>query len=195
LDNPSLIWTLLSKAQPDECFDGMGNPYPAGPPCTQGQPKVNESYVFGLTKSGTKLWFGTSANMLCMVLGGDFGITIPVENGSFVCEFGNSQYAPPLPDNFGDFRPPGIYVYDLSEKKLVDKTAAMPAPDVQRLNKTYGLRAAGTLNNVVLLAGPGLGNKTVNIFAFRADNGTFLGSQTFSQWGNVRDAKAIKGGL
>jgi hypothetical protein len=194
-DNPSLAWSLLSKAQPDECFDGMGEPYPPGPPCDQGQPKVNESYVFGLTKTQDKLWFGTAPNMLCLVLGGDFGLDIPIETDSFVCEFGNSQTSPPLPSNLGDFRPPHIYTYDLAKKQLVDMSAGFTGDDLNRLNTTYGLRAAGTLNNVVLLAGPGLGNKTVNIFAYRADNGQFLGSRTFSQWGNVRDAKEIQGAL
>ena len=30
--------TLLAKAEADECYDGIGNPYPAGPPCATGTP-------------------------------------------------------------------------------------------------------------------------------------------------------------
>ena len=37
---------LLGKAAPDECFAGIGQPYPAGPPCAQGQAKVNQAYVW-----------------------------------------------------------------------------------------------------------------------------------------------------
>jgi len=45
-------WTLIGKAQADECFAGVGVPYPPGPPCASGQPKVNQAYVWGLTKAG-----------------------------------------------------------------------------------------------------------------------------------------------
>jgi hypothetical protein len=29
---------LLAKAKPDECFNGIGQPYPPGPPCATGKP-------------------------------------------------------------------------------------------------------------------------------------------------------------
>src|SRR5271155_4242781 len=62
---------LVAKAQPDECFVGIGNTanqYPAGPTCTTGSPKVNQAYVWGLTEANSELWFGTAANVECFVL-------------------------------------------------------------------------------------------------------------------------------
>lgn len=178
LDQQSMTWELLAKAMPDELYKGM--------------PKVNESYVFSLTKAGDRLWFGTASNMLCMVLSGDFGIAIPIEAPGWVCEADDSN---PPQSLLKDFRPPHIYAYDLKQRTLTDMAAGLTGADLARLNVTYGLRAAGTLNGVVLLAGPELGNKAVNIFAYRASDKAFLGSQRFAQWGNVRDAKAIGGSL
>ena len=65
---------LLAKAVPDECFIGIGadNLYPFDfdlQTCSDGVPKTNESYVFGLAKAGPELWFGTAPNMGCLVYG------------------------------------------------------------------------------------------------------------------------------
>ena len=71
---PILTADVLAKAQPDECYIGLGenNLYPfdfGSESCTLGKPKVNESYVFGMTRAGTKLWFGSAPNMGCLVYG------------------------------------------------------------------------------------------------------------------------------
>ena len=62
--------TLLDRAEPDECFAGIGNPYPTlDENCTyehpgdNGQPKINESYVWGMAQSSRAIWFGTGANV------------------------------------------------------------------------------------------------------------------------------------
>ena len=34
---------LLAKAEPDECYDGIGQPYPPGPACATGREKVNQA--------------------------------------------------------------------------------------------------------------------------------------------------------
>ena len=104
---PEPIFTkkVVARAQPDECFNGIGNPYPPGPPCSEGKPKVNEAYVWGLTKAETcglelrqmfSAWFGG-------ILQSE---SVPIEAPSFVCEFGESQLVPPLPVLIGDWRPP-----------------------------------------------------------------------------------------
>jgi hypothetical protein len=33
----TMNWELLAKAPPDACYDGIGNPYPPGPPCATGR--------------------------------------------------------------------------------------------------------------------------------------------------------------
>jgi hypothetical protein len=111
-------WSTVAKAQPDECFFGVGDQdnlgsfkanYPAGlstgyDPCSfgerNGRPKVNQAYVWGLTKHGKNLWFGTVANTLCLVMEG-MGATAPLQENTLVCEGGSK-----------DVRPPRIFMYD-----------------------------------------------------------------------------------
>ena len=87
-----------------------------------GVPKVNQAYVWGLTKNGPKVWWGTVANMVCVV-GGMLLDASPIQLDSmqttaWVCEYGNSQfpYAAYLPDGMGDWRPPKVYSYDTASK-------------------------------------------------------------------------------
>ena len=199
---PTTDGSLLAKAAPDECFNGIGVNYPPGPPCAAGKPKVNQAYVWGLAKTGNDLWFGTMANTQCLVEGGYLGVTTPSVNASAVCEFGQSQLVrlglpptiPPnaLPPAIGDFRPPHIYVYNLGTQTLTEKT--VPVPVQAALNTTLGLRAAGTLNDVVLLAGPGL-TPGLNMFAFRASTGAFLGYTNFPAYTNIRKFVVVGGVL
>lgn len=166
---PILDNQLLAKAAPDECFAGIGQPYPAAVKgsCPKGSvPKTNEAYVWGLTQVGTKLWFGTAPNVLCLVLSGFLGTTDPIETASWVCEFGQSQYAQnyEIPAAIGDWRPPRAYVYNLGGKKpLVNVT-----PNDARFASTLGLRSAGSIGDVVFLAGPTLSGTGVNFFAFKS---------------------------
>ena len=191
---------LLGKAQPDECFNGIGVPYPVGPPCATGVPKVNQAYVWGLTKIGKQVWFGTGANTHCLTGGANLGASTPVQNSDFVCEYGESQPAqnnPLIPDPLGDIRTPQVWLYDSAAKTLVDQSAkitdASPA-DARRLRSTFGLRAAGNINGIVLFAGPSL-SATLNLFAFDASSNRFLGSRTLARYGNARTFLAAEGSL
>lgn len=183
---------LLAKAQPDECYDGIGSPYPPGPPCEKGQPKVNEAYVWGITKPDHRIWFGTAANVLCWVLGNLAAITGTPQSlatNSWVCEFGDSPFSPPLPAAMGDWRPPSIYTYDTVSETLTEVTPADP-----RIKTTLGIRSAGNLNNVVFLGGPAFG-LGINLFAFRADTGAYLGSTTLTAYNNIRKWMVVDGVL
>ena len=88
----TLSLDMLAKAKPDECFFDIGdtaNSYDIadpdintdecygltgkgdgiyGPPANPGTPKVNQSDVGGLAKSGDNLWFGTGPNNHCLML-------------------------------------------------------------------------------------------------------------------------------
>ncbi|MGA1875254.1 MAG: hypothetical protein ACMUIA_06585 [bacterium] len=109
---------LLAKAEPDECFKGIGESYPydkSCPPDSGCIPKVNQSYVWGLTKSGNNLWFGTVSNVNCLIEGAGMGLTTPYQTSSWICEFGNSclcdsNLPAPLPAIVGDWRPPQIFL-------------------------------------------------------------------------------------
>lgn len=185
-----LTLDLLAKATPDECYDGIGIAYPPGPPCSQGVPKVNQAYVWGLTKAGENLWFGTAPNVHCQVIGGYLGVYLPHETDSWVCEFGDSQYSPPLPEAIGDWRPPHIYVYNLPRRTLTEKSPA----NNPRFGSTAGLRSAGSLGNLVFLAGPSLLGG-INLFAYDNTSGAYLGSANLPDYNNIRKWLVVEGVL
>jgi hypothetical protein len=208
---------LLAKAEKDECFDGVGVPYPPieGGQCNQGMPKVNQAYVWGLTEAGEKsdkLWFGTAPNVHCLVISGFLGNLEPQTTQSWVCEYGASQYAndpnlipgvTPVDEGVGDWRPSQAFVYDLKERKLEEKTPATNDPnDPDGLwNKTLGIRSAGSLGDLVFLAGPALRTldgvpfNGVNFFAFDAADGKLIASCRVPGWTNIRQWRVIDGVL
>ena len=181
---------LLAKAAPDECFNGIGVPYTGTVPiCEYGMPRVNQAYVWGLAKPGDDLWFGTAPNTLCLVYSSFMGITTPLQTESYVCEFGESQYSPPLPAAIGDWRPPDLFRYDTQTMTLAEVTPADP-----RFGVSLGIRSAGTLDGVVLLGGPSL-QGGINLFAFDALTDAYLGSTNLPQYNNIRKWLEVDGVL
>jgi hypothetical protein len=181
---------LLAKAGSDECFNGIGVPYGGTVPlCEYGMPKVNQAYVWGLAKSPEELWFGTAPNTHCLVYGSFLGITTPVQTESYVCEFGESQLSPPLPAAGGDWRPPDLFRYHVPSRTLTEVTPADP-----RIHVTGGIRSAGTLDDVVLLAGPNL-LRGINLFAFDTQTGAYLGSANVPEYNNIRKWLVVDGVL
>ncbi len=174
---------LLAKAAPDECFTEIGGPRTA-PPCTgESQPKVNGGYVWSMVDVGSDVWFGTVANTQCIIMSTLIsqalpGVISPHETTAWVCEFGDDVYDP-----FDDQRPPKIYLYDTAADVLVDKTGDLDAAGTALLQDVIGLRAAGTADDVVLLAGPTV-DADVHIFAFETD-GTYIGAAEVG-WTDIR---------
>ena len=199
---------LVARAEADECFNGIGEPYLAGPDCGWRETaKTNQNYLWGLTKAGDKLWFGTAANMLCLVRAfssysadGDGGTGLgdllssvsPYRNDLWACEYQQGMYPSTemmtsIPDIFGDYRPPKIYTYDINTRALIDKTGDLAGiGDQLRLETTFGLRSAAAFAGLVFLSGPvALGNG-INVFVFDADSGAFLKSATLPRYQNIR---------
>jgi hypothetical protein len=199
--NKPLNRELLAKAQPDECFHGIGGPYDPDPTCSQGGvPKVNQAYVWGLTKNGPKVWWGTVANTLCWVSGmimDQSPIQLPtMQTTAWACEYEQSNYpfSSSLPDGMKDWRVPKIYSFDTATNTQEDKTPT-PAQDPEGLIfQTLGLRSAGSVGDVVFVAGPGLG-PWVTMFAFKSSTGEFLGAEKFSQYSDVREWLTVDGVL
>jgi len=198
----TLSVSVLAKAAPDECFDHIGSPnntYPATPPCAIGVPKVNQAYIWGLTSAGKNLWYGTVANTLCTVISGfetEVGITpIPFETDSYVCEFGDSNFInsdPSLPGELGDWRPPQIFTYNTSTGVVTNRT-----PNDPLINQTLGLRSAGSIGDLVIVAGPALApfGETppgINLFAFQNSTGAYLGSTTLPQFSDIRQWTTLR---
>jgi hypothetical protein len=185
----ALAWVesidILARAEPDECYAGLGVPYPNGPSCPWGsKEKRNQGYVWGLTQAGDSLWFGTGANVFCTTLGLFMSEFFEMETDRRVCEYGSGYFAqkhPMLPDRVGDWRAPEIFEYDLSTGQLIDRT---PYNDML-LYRCVGLRSAGSHDGVVFLAG-GSFSGTVVMFAFDAVTKEYLGSHQFSEYRSIR---------
>lgn len=195
---------LLAKAPADECYGGVGATYVAkdAAGCPSGRrPKVNQAYLWGLTKAGDDLWFGTAPNTLCLVLGeivGRLGSEAPLETDAWACELGSSGFRAALPDpaalepRLGDWRPPKLYRYRMASQRLEDVGRLLTGEDLARLHATLGIRSAGAIGRTVLLAGPALGAggigraQAVNVFAFDATSGAFIASATLPQVSDVR---------
>lgn len=197
----------VAAAQADECFYDMGssrNYFNPGDLTTEeirecldndGQLKRNIGYLWGLTKTEDTLWFGTGANIMEAGLGGVIEsltedrllsferIVPPFKTESEVFELDNSNYADGDYGFLGDYRPPRIFTFNYKTDTLEDHT-----PDDALLSKTFGLRSAGYLNGVVILAGPSVDTdmKGINMFAFDAVSKRFLGSANFRNMTDIR---------
>lgn len=175
--------SLLAKAQPDECYGGSGLP-----PCVQGQPKVNQAYVWGMAKVGPKLWWGTVANMLCqglVSLRGGLRLPLGYSTEAAVCHPENPIF---------DHRVPQIWLYDSQNQTLREMSSQLSPPAQQALSQTVGLRSAGAIGQEVFLAGPSLDGLAVNLFVFAA-SGRFLGFERMEGYNDVRKWVVAQGAL
>lgn len=207
--------TLLAKAPVDECFPASGEvgvlprTYPdADGVCPTGYlPKRNESYVWGLTKTGSNLWFGTASNVVCGVYSGYLEQTQPrYVEGDYVCETG--AVATDGSTIKSDGRTPSIYRYDLETRQLTHVAGPAPTTGVATgyvdgwtdaattlLKATSGFRSAGSLGNTAILAGPGRymdetgtvkSQAALNFFAFDATTNELLGYKSMPGYTNIR---------
>lgn len=180
---------LLAKAQPEECFTGIGQPSAGRPPCSVGRPKVNDAYVWGLVLENAALWFGTVANTHCLVQQSYLGLTSPQQNDYWVCEFGASA------SGTGDWRPPNLYRYDLATRSLVSLNPPPGSPADLLRRTTVGFRSAGAAGGVVFLAGPALVGGGINVLAYDAHTGALLGATKLPQYDDIRSWVTIDGVL
>jgi hypothetical protein len=194
---------VLEHAPVDECYtpgsetvtypDSNGN-------CDSGQTKISGAYLWGQTKLGDNIWFGTAANYLCMVLSEEFKALQmapePIKTDELVCEYDTGAYYqqnlaanPRFSAYEGDWRPPRIYRYNTVTQDLDEMTPA----DSTLVNLTEGFRAAGSVGNTVFLAGPVVGQPTsedpahgITIFAFDNTTGELIDSVNITDFSNIR---------
>jgi hypothetical protein len=107
-----------------------------------------------------------------------------MQTTAWVCEYEQSKYpgAQSLPNGMKDWRPPKIYSFDTATNTKKDETP----PDNQLIFQTLGLRSAGTVDDVIFVAGPGLG-PWITMFAFKSSTGEFLGGQQFTEYTDIRE--------
>ncbi|MCF8035304.1 MAG: hypothetical protein K9K62_00385 [Desulfobacteraceae bacterium] len=204
--SPAIESEMVARAKVDECFNGIGEPFEPGPECGRDEkPKCNQSYLWGLTKAGNNLWFGTAANMLCLVRAysaySQGGNVSAYENDLWLCEYDQGRYpetemANPVPQIFSDYRPPKIYTYNINTKTLTDKSAQIMDENARMLlESTFGLRSAGAIDGLVFLAGPVALGQGINMFVFDAETGGFLGAKTIFGYQNIRKWLVMDGVL
>jgi hypothetical protein len=219
-------WNILAKAQPDGCYYGLADDanrkafddnYPNDlkerdiTVCldNDGWPKVNQAYVWGLTKFHKYIWFGTVPNTHCLVLDsfyGGPGAFPPHENSSWVCELSDADSGWLL----RDARPPRVFMYNLKTNELIDKTQSIlnaSPQDEKLLKSTAGIRSAGAKHGVAFLGGIGTKfiagefRRVVNLFAFNAQTGEYLGARSFDgtagkpHYNNIRQWLKARGQL
>ena len=167
----------------DGCFFGIGdsrNTYdPAGIDCEEcleagGRAKINGSYVWGLTQSNKKIYWGTINNMLCQagLMSGDLTtnpLLNPYETACWVCENEKGINGDVL-GKAGDMLPPRVFVYDPAEGVVKDIT-----PETAESKTCAGFRSAGSFNGVVFFGGPDMVHG-LTLFAYAAADDRFLGA-------------------
>lgn len=152
-----------------------------------------------------KAFYGTVANTQCLVIGSFLRSTDPVSTPDYVCEFGASSlvrngipglYAPGgIPDAIGDFQAPELYSYDAGSDTQTDLGATLPPEAAALLATTLGIRAAGSLDGIVLFAGPSIKpDAGINLFAFDSD-GSYLDSESIADYSNIRKFLVVEGNL
>ena len=213
--DPGYVIELLAKAEPDECFFGVGDPLNQYPfdfdtQTCDGMPKVNQAYVWGMVKEGDNVWLGTAANMLCTVPGllsiamgdmtGGFGSEdVMAMSNRVACEYGEGVYGQGLglPEFLGDWRPPEIFAYNTATDTLEQKV-----PGDALLAETWGVRGAAAADNVVFMGGPNLAGMSqpsptaaLNMWAFNATTGALIGTHTFQEYTDIRKWALIDGEL
>lgn len=231
LPDLSLKRTPLAAASPDECFDGVGKAYPelkfdvdGKPYCDTGQLKVNHAYVWGLTKSAGKLWFGTGSNINCLATAQFMG-TMTSLTDSYVCEgkeatrikdpvfdeikadlkgHGLSDgQAQQVAEGLGDWRAPDLFTYDLDYKKTVSKLTKIndqvTGEGADLLKRTVGIRSAGAIGDFVIFAGPDAASSPTGSFGavnfFVFENGQYLGAESIDGLTNIRKWVEFDGAL
>jgi hypothetical protein len=190
-------YTTVASAQPDECFNGVGQPYvPYGAGCPAGtDPKRNQTYPWSLTRFGNRVYIGTGGNVSCFgaaaVAGGGSGIlSVP---GLVECEGDLSQFplVPPfLLPIMGDWRPPQVWRYDSTNGAQTQIT-----PNDPLIALTMGIRAAGNADGVLLMGGPTVYGVGIILYAWDLYTGIYLGSWASRDYADVRKMVTVNGDL
>lgn len=199
--------TLIGAAAPDECFIEIGvseNILPNGT-CenVEATAKTNQAYVWSLARTGSKLWFGTGANVNCLVGSIFLGASSANEvSGSYVCEYGSSSFISTMSSlgitlsaGLGDWRPPKIYVVDTtSTSSPTEISSGFTGTSRFLINRTVGLRAAGAVGSVVYLAGPALIGG-INVFALNSSTQEVIAATNLQSFSNIRNFRVHDGSI
>ncbi len=189
---PILDKSLITKAQPDECFQSLGGPSPAissTGACPKGfSPKVNGAYAWAAVRSGDYAYFGTGSNIVCYG-GQETGVPYSFASKYHACEGADGKSASVMGPELGDARPAEVYQVDSRTGKAKNIT-----PDEPLLSRIIGLRGGASHNGVVLLFGQvppaaaaaGATDFGLVVFAFDGRTGAYLGSKFEPTYAGLR---------
>jgi hypothetical protein len=209
---PAWNISVASQAPVRECWVAVGTrPLQPGADgsCPKGTlPRVTSDYIWGVTKDSRErsIWWGTSNNSLCSGLF-EYGpsieaaklnpITKPFTTDDVTCEFDQSydarQKYPWTGDGqIGDARRGQVFQYDIKTGRTIERTPTdAQAPDFSKIG---GIRAAGSHGDIVWLGGleaaaasGGDVNGVVQLLAYRASDGAYLGSKEYPQYSQVKN--------
>ncbi len=211
-DVPSQGIRVAAQAPVGECYTGVGNqPLPPGPggTCPPGtRARVNSQYIFGFTADSTQqnLWWGDVSNVACGAIfeygaaieaAGLNPITEPFATKNLTCDMGQGYEAvqdePWTGGTKGDNRRAQIFQYNIATGRLIDRSPTdAQAPDYSKIE---GIRAAGSSGDVVLLGGLEAGAEAtggavtgvVQLVAYRASTGEFLGAKEYPDYSQVKN--------
>lgn len=190
----SWSFSMLTRAQPSECFTEVGQSH-LPPPCETGLPKISESYLWAMARTGDDLWLGTASNVLCG--GADPEASEATSESSSrnmggVCERDESVYPRPAGAS-GDWRPPRLYLVNTKTRERFDVTPPDP-----RLAMTTGIRALGTAKGYVVAAGSRFfeeGHGALHLFIYEASSRKYLGSCLWPGLVSIREWVEANGSL
>jgi len=148
--------------------------------------KTNQAYVWSLTRDAERVWVGTVANTMCLVLTPFGGAVVGYESENALCDAlaeGSNVFA--------DWRVPEIWEYHLTTGKMTQRTETLGTPENPGIaHETLGWRASFTIGDLVFISGPGTGllwgmPGYGNSFA-AYKNGQYLGSHKQTEYNDVR---------
>jgi hypothetical protein len=188
-------FTEVAGARPDECFNGVGQPYlPYGSGCPGGTtPKRNQVYPWSLTRYGDKVFIGTGGGVTCFgsaALTGGGPLFVP---GVIACE-GQQSLFPLIPTFLlpimGDWRPPQVWCYDATTGTQTEIT-----PPDSSIALTMGIRAAGNNGELLLMAGPTIYGLGIVFYAWDLPSLNYRGSWASTDYSDVRKMVLVGGDL
>ncbi|MGW0993217.1 hypothetical protein ACWD5V_07875 [Streptomyces sp. NPDC002523] len=212
--------TVAAQAEPDRWWFGFGQRTepiaPGAEPPEGARPQITQHYIWAFTvdEAQRNLWWGTAGNVTgagLATVATDFpgtGMLAPLQPWddpeNVTCEFDISYDSThdvlPAQGIVGDAVPAQVWQHDIADGVSTNRTPT--SEQCPELNTLAGLRAAGSVGNVVLIGGiqttteaGAQGGGTVMLLAYRADDAEFLGWRLFPEWNNIKNFVVAGGRL
>jgi hypothetical protein len=181
---------------------GQDGPTPdANGKCPPGsKPKYNQTYTLGSATSGKYMYFSTAANGMCnAAIGGYFPKISAWANDDVVCEGNQGWSSRHLGFKlWGDLRRTEVFRVNSDTDQVENVTPS--GADAPILDRVFGLRGQGAIDDVVLFGSPvlnatGNGYGGLGMVAFEGSTGKFLGQTILPEYFNIRRGNVIDGDL